>query len=401
MITVDAFMLMTIFSKVLIIVANVNLKNKYRKMSPKTNFLGIVFVSCIRYATMMFPHMNMGHSAVPIEVKSVDVTTSLSGCTNVSVSFTAMENVTALWTVNEGFLPRDLNGQSTTNVYKTGKGKVASICLPTDMKFDSIRLHLICEMHSFELHLSLQVSHNMTSTQENVKQYVLMVPQSNEIGISSRGEARFHVMVDTSGTKFSFGMLQAEATLLYGTIALHDSAFSFLPDNKNKMLRLRKIAETGTEYHTDVVIKSANLQKSKTMISVSVACSQPQSIVQRLDMKHVTYLKRNQVGFSASQKHPVAVLGEQKQELLNVAKNGNVLLRCRAFGFPRPNITLHKKEGNKIRSHTVPSYTTSLEFEKTTVFQILNATASDSGHYICKTSNGLSSAEKTYTVKVQ
>ncbi|XP_060575126.1 uncharacterized protein LOC132732671 [Ruditapes philippinarum] len=371
-------------------------------MNLKINFIGILLISFIKNAEFMLSNASMGHLAAPIEVKSIHVTSSLPACTNVTVTFVAMENVTVLWTINEGFLPEDLNARATSSVQATGQSKSASICLPTDMAFDSLRLHLICQMHSFELHLSLQVSHNMSNTQEDIKQYYLLVPQSNEIGISSRGEARFHVMVDTSGTKFSFGMLQAEATLLNGAVQEHDAAFSFLPDNNNnKMLRMRKIANSGTEYHADIAIISRNLKKSKTMISVSVACTQPASILHRLDMKQVTYLQRNTAGLSSSQMNPVAFLGENKQESVTLAREGNTLLRCKSFGFPRPNVTLLKQEGNKLRPQTVPFYTTSLEFEKTTVYQLLNVTVQDSGLYICKSSNTISSAEKTYSVKVQ
>ena len=51
---------------------------------------------------------HMGHAGAPIEVKTVQVTSSSPSCTNVTVTFVAMENVTVLWTVNEGFLPEGL-----------------------------------------------------------------------------------------------------------------------------------------------------------------------------------------------------------------------------------------------------------------------------------------------------
>lgn len=293
----------------------------------------------------------------------------------------------------------DLNAQVERYDYQASREKSAAICLPTDLKFETVRLHLICEKHSFELHVDLHVSHNMSNTREDVKQYILLVPQSNEIGISSRGEARFHVMVDTSGTQFMFGMLQTQVTMLQGANVQHDSAYSFLPDDKNKRVRLRQISSTETEYHADIVIMSNILPTSETMIAVLAACTHPRSMIQRLDMKQVRYLKRHETGSLHSQSQPLAII-DQHDQTLQVIKRDNALMRCKAFGYPRPNIALYRTNGVKREPYTLASYTTSLQFEKTTVFQLLNATDSDSGKYICKAFNANTSVEKGYTVKV-
>lgn len=285
--------------------------------------------------------------------------------------------------------------------YETHKGISSSICLPKDLNIVDLKLHLISEKNSFELHLGFKVSHNMTNTSEDIKQYILLVPESSEVGVSSSGEARFHVMVDTFGTKFLFGLLQTDVSLLHGQVVQQDSAFSFLPDNRKKIIRFQKNVSKGTEYHTDVILKSDILQKSKAMVSVSAACTQIHSVIHRLDIKKVLYLQRKAVEATSNNKHSVAILGVQKQEFIPVEEQGNTLLKCTSFGIPRPNITLYRKVSDKFTPHILPSYTISLKYEQTKVFQILNATMSNSGLYICKASNTMSSAEKTYMVNVQ
>lgn len=51
-------------------------------------------------------YQNTELPSAPIEIKSVDVTTSLPGCTNVTVTFVAKENIQVVWTVHDGFLPQ-------------------------------------------------------------------------------------------------------------------------------------------------------------------------------------------------------------------------------------------------------------------------------------------------------
>jgi hypothetical protein len=168
--------------------------------------------------------------------------------------------------------------------------KTASVCVPREKTYEAIFLHLYCDKHSYELHLNLKLSNILAESNEQLKQPLLLIPRSHEIGISSRGEARFHVMVNTSGTDFSFGMLQTEVTL-NGALHENDVAYSFYPAEKHKLVNMKKISGSIGEYHTDITIKSKNLKSSDTIIAVSSACTNPTSILQRLDIKQTINLQ--------------------------------------------------------------------------------------------------------------
>lgn len=333
-------------------------------------------------------------SSAPVDLHHVSVTSQKKGFTSVSVTYTSRDPVEPSWTIDEGFTPQYFNPTTFESIVKHKNGSTtATIDLPKDLSFNVIRFHLVCEQQSFVVHLALRVTYGMAPTFEKISQYSLFVPPSSEIGISSRGEARFHTMVNNSGTSFSFGMLQTEAALLSSlqndpsrTYYDSNAAYSFLPDDRSKVVRLRKVIETAHEYHADVIVKSNKIFKDGAVISVLAACTNPSSLINRMDIKQVRYV------------HPTGTTTPVKADSLGfiqedfnlfVEKNQNALIRCTAIGNPRPQITLHKKDkkghGPALK---VPQHMTVLKYKFSAVFHIFNVDETKIGEYVCVASNG-------------
>ena len=229
---------------------------------------------------------------------------------------------------------------------------------------------------------------------EHVSTYTVYVPPSGEIGISPLGEARFHAMVNTSGTTFAFGMLQAEVALYDSnpadvTKTFYDSnaAYSFLPDDKNNVVRMKKIIENNNESHTDVIIKSNKLFQEGAVISVLAACTNPSSLVHRMDVKQVRYI--HPTGTSSPIK-PDTLGFIQEDYNLFVERNQNALIRCTVIGNPQPTMTLHKKGKNGMLSAAMdaPFHLTVLKYKTTAVFHVFNVDETKTGKYVCMATNG-------------
>jgi len=256
-----------------------------------------------------------------------------------------------------------------------------------------LRFHLVCEERSFVTHLALRVKPGMAPTFESVSQYFVYVPPASEIGISPSGEARFHAMINTTGTTFKFGMLQAEADLYSHapndvTSTYYDSnaAYSFLPENKSNVIRLNKVMDTNGEYHADVVIKSNKLFKEGAVISVLSACTNPNSIIHRMDIKQARYLHPG--GTTTPIKKDTLGFIEEDYNLF-VERNQHALLRCTVIGNPRPTITLHKlgKHGRSAPLD-IPYHMTRLKYKSTAVFHVFNVDETKVGNYVCIATNG-------------
>lgn len=293
-----------------------------------------------------------------------------------------------------------------TEEHKNGS-ITATIDLPTELAFNVLRCHLVCEQHSFLVHLALKVTHGMAPVFEHVSQYTVYVPPSSEIGISPLGEARFHTMVNTSGTTFSFGMLQAEVALYNsfpGDVTKNhfesNAAYSFLPDDKNKVVRMKKVVENNNEFHTDIIIKTDKVFQDGAVISILAACTNPSSLIHRMDVKQIRYV------------HPTGTSSPVKADTLGfiaedynlfVEKNQHALIRCTVIGNPHPTVTLHKKGKNGVVSAAIdaPYHLTELKYKVTVVFHVFNVDETKTGKYICMASNGnrqVASSEHTLSL---
>lgn len=295
---------------------------------------------------------------------------------------------------NTLFTISDFNSNTFQSAVRHQNGSVtATIDLPSDLNFNVLRCHLVCEEHSFLVHLALRIDSKMIPLFEHISQYTVYVPPSSEIGISPLGEARFHTMVNTTGTAFVFGMLQAEVALYSSppddvTKTYFDSnaAYSFLPDDKGKVVRLSKVIENSKEYHADVIIKTHKIFQDGAVISVLAACTNPSSLIHRMDVKHVRYV--HPTGTSSPVK-PDTLGFIQEDYNLFVERNQNALIRCTVIGNPHPTITLHKR-GKKGLSTAidVPFHMTHLKYKSTAVFHMFNVDETKTGDYICLASNG-------------
>ena len=246
----------------------------------------------------------------------------------------------------------------------------------------------------FGLYLEMERSRLINGTFP-IKPYVFYVPPNNEVGLSSHGESQFHIFVNTTGTTFSFGMIAAELTGMKqgrkGRQLFTHSTFSFLPDNAQETVRLKKAFETKTENHFDVILRLPALHRYGGILSLLSACPTSNSVITRMDMKQTLHLH--------PQTKPVIPLNflhfanVNIPTRINLDKFGNALIRCKAIGNPLPSLELIRvndsgsNSGND-RSVQVPTYTTMFPFEIIKTFQFVNANASHHGTYICKAKSG-------------
>ncbi|KAL4232132.1 hypothetical protein ACF0H5_009707 [Mactra antiquata] len=360
----------------------------------------LVCLCVLSYSLPVQTAVTLSVPVAPIVVRGVEVIPSKTGgCTNVTVAFTAMSKVQIVWTIDKGIKPEDVNPSTMIHNHLTKHGDShTSICLPSGLVYDKLVLHLLCEMHSFELHLDMRIPKATIEVREPLEQYDLIVPKPNEIGVTSRGEARFPVMVNNSATGYAFGLLQAEVTLLYGNYIRYDSAFSFLPASPNQIISAQQVGVNGKENLFNIALKSNILRKGEAFIAIMAASSNPNSIVERLDIKQGILLRRGNdknSGFNNALHFP-----EGQSEVITIKKHNNAIMVCETVGDTNPSVTLYKRTLGGIEPVNVPSYTTSLPPETVTTFQLLNVTEADSGVYICKVAKNQRSSSKVFTVNV-
>ncbi|XP_052772002.1 uncharacterized protein LOC128211352 [Mya arenaria] len=336
----------------------------------------------------------------PIELHHIFVTSRIPGRLEASICYTAMNPAQVVWTIDEGMVPTLLSTEAEQLETVHANGTVTSLVrIPANMPFSLIRFHIACKTHSYRVHVALDVKHGMPDTFEAVNQFSLFIPPTSEIGISPKGEARLHAMVNSTGTTFRFGIMQAEIALYSkrpNDIAhsyFHPSAaYSFLPGDETSPIRLNKIAQTATEYHADVILNSTKLYNQGAIVSVMGACTVAgPTIIKRYDQKLVMFLN------PTSTAEPVTsfTLGflDEAYDIL-VEKNKHGLIRCTLIGNPTPEIMLHKKtpSGGSVRI-TAPNYSTHMEYKTTTVFHIINASEADVGEYYCHATDGVRNVE--------
>lgn len=275
----------------------------------------------------------------------------------------------------------------------------ATVHIPTDMDFMLLRLHTACNVHNFRMHVVLDVKHGMADVFEVIDQYTMFIPPTREIGVSPKGEARFPVMVNASGTPFVFGLVQAELALyskrpndVEFTFFNPFSAYSFYPSEKTSPIQLHVYEQTNQLYHADIILKSDKLYQTGTIMSILSACTiSAPSIVRRLDMKQILYLNPTATATPVTS----MTLGFIDEEYnIHVKPNDHGLIRCTLIGNPPRNVMLHKKnaDGTNVMVHA-PEHSTYLKYKTTTVFHLLNVSQSDVGDYYCHATDGVRNVE--------
>ncbi|KAH3790089.1 hypothetical protein DPMN_168284 [Dreissena polymorpha] len=332
----------------------------------------------------------------PVRLHHLFVTSLKNGSLHINICYSSKFPVQTSWIIDEGFVPTFLSPKALVSETKHSNGSIsASMELPPEVPLTLLRFHVACKKQSLLVYTVLYVSHGMADTFEEIKQFSLYMPPANEVGITPGGEARFHAVVDTSGTKYKFGLLQTELSVYskrLGEVAnsffTNYAAFSFLPTNTSSPIAQRQIVQTSTEYHADIILTSKELYKNGAVVSILAVCANPTALIQRMDVMKLMYLR------PMGSREPVApgTLGFIDEEYnIPVQPSEHALVRCKLVGNPVTNITLHMKpaRGGDYVPVDAPVKLTAMEYETTAVFHLLNTSSKDAGGYICKATDGV------------